>query len=559
MAVCRCERPRTIPDVIDEKDILVPTRDGGRVAVRVYRPSGPGRFPALFAASPYRYDNDDMFTAMYRWRETGPISWYVEEQGYAYVHADVVGTGLSDGHYRFLDRAERRAHYDVVEWIAEQPWSSGKIGGIGQSYYCMSQWLAAIERPPHLTCIAAYDGMIDPYSGAAFSNGIEKAWLPGWFNGSVRLANSWPANGARPRELAHDIAYEALQHPLYDDFWRERSAIERIHEIDIPVFSIGVWAKQELHLAGNIVGYQRVSGPKKLFISGAASGIACLLDFNEPSFHEEFLLPFYDRYLKGIPTSYDDRPQVEYAVRNTTERRSSPTWPPADIQRIEFFLNSSPSRSLTSLNDGSLDAAEHADGSTSYTYPDPQWTWGVATNEAPPDPVKRILTFTTAPLDYDLELTGSAKLVLFASTTAHDMDFVVRISDQSAQSDADRAARRQPKATIVSKGWLRASHRQKDARWSTDDVPVYSNTSLLPVEPGAIYELEVPLQAMAYRFRAGSRLRLEIANHDSPQTDGQFMHYYKPSKIGTDTIYHDRRHRSRLIIPVLSNPSQDSL
>jgi predicted acyl esterase len=72
------------------------------------------------------------------------------------------------------------------------------------------------------------------------------------------------------------------------------------------------------------------------------------------------------------------------------------------------------------------------------------------------------------------------------------------------------------------------------------------------VEPGAIYELEVPLQAMAYRFRAGSRLRLEVANHDSPQTDGQFMHYYKPSKIGTDTIYHDRRHRSRLIIPVRS-------
>jgi len=145
----------------DELGISVLMSDGVEVSVRIYRPDGPGPFPTLFAASPYRYDNDDVPpTMVFFWHEVGPIHWYVE-RGYAYVHLDVRGSGRSAGEFGFFNRRERRDLYEVIEWIAAQPWSNGKIGGIGQSYYAAAQWCMAAERPPHLTCVAPFDGHID--------------------------------------------------------------------------------------------------------------------------------------------------------------------------------------------------------------------------------------------------------------------------------------------------------------------------------------------------------------------------------------------------------------
>jgi predicted acyl esterase len=82
--------------MIEEKDVMIPVRDGAKMAVRIYRPEGSGPFPTLFATSPYRYDNNALPAyALFLWRETGPIEWYIE-QGYAYVYADVRGTGVSE-------------------------------------------------------------------------------------------------------------------------------------------------------------------------------------------------------------------------------------------------------------------------------------------------------------------------------------------------------------------------------------------------------------------------------------------------------------------------------
>ncbi len=86
--------------MIEEKDVKVRMRDGVDIGLRIYRPDGSGRYPALFAASPYRYDNNLLpCSPLFLWRETGPVEWYVEEQGYAYVHADVRGSGISGGEF----------------------------------------------------------------------------------------------------------------------------------------------------------------------------------------------------------------------------------------------------------------------------------------------------------------------------------------------------------------------------------------------------------------------------------------------------------------------------
>ena len=541
--------------MVEEKDVQVAVRDGARMALRIYRPDGRGPFPTLFATSAYRYDNNELPAyPLFLWRETGPIEWYVE-QGYAYVHADVRGTGFSEGEYEFFGTREQHDLYDIIEWIARQSWSNGKVGGIGQSYYSMAQWFMGIENPPHLACIAPYDGLNDPYRFMGYPGGIEGGFLAYWFNASVRIPNLFPANGQHPRFVLPDFFLEVQRHPLYDDFWRERAAAEKLDKIQVPVFSIGVWAKQDLHLAGNILGYQRARGPKKLAITGTPTAFSSMIDFADIEFHRKYLLPFYDRYLKGLKTNFDERPNVEYTVRNTGAVRSFESWPPPRTTPARFYLGQGPTGSVTSLNDGALEPRPPADKQepTRYSYPQPSWVLGVVpVGPQGPDPARAILTFTTPPLAADMEIAGNGKVTLYASSTRNDMDFMVKVSEQFAQAGEERAKGMQPRYAIVTKGWLRASHQDRDAKRNTNEIPFYTHEKVTPLTPGKIYKIEIPLQPIAYRFREGNRIRLEIANGDSPVTDGLFFHFYRPDKIGADTIYHDAEHPSELLLPMMT-------
>ena len=103
-------------------------------------------------------------------------------------------------------------------------WSNGRVGGIGQSYYCMSQWFMGIQNPPHLACLGAYDGLNDPYRFMGYPGGIEAAFTGYWLNSSVRVSNLYPANGDHPRYVEPDLFLEMQKHPFYDEFWRERTA-----------------------------------------------------------------------------------------------------------------------------------------------------------------------------------------------------------------------------------------------------------------------------------------------------------------------------------------------
>jgi putative CocE/NonD family hydrolase len=347
-------------------------------------------------------------------------------------------------------------------------------------------------------------------------------------------------------------------HPTYDAFWRERSAWEILDRITIPLFSSGVWSKMQLHTRGNIDGYLRASGPKKLRMSGVPNAWAAAAEFASVDFHQRVMLPFYDHYLKGKDTDYLERPNVEYAVRGANVMRSSPSWPPADVDYRAWHLDASPSRSVTSLNDGGL-SRQAAEGptATSYRYPDPGWVAGVVgfgpTGPAGGfDPARRVLTFTTAPLKDDLEIAGPIKLVLFASSTARDTDFFVKLSDQFPQPAEDRAKGLNPFAELVTRGWLRASHRALDPERSTEMIPYHTHRDPEPIEPGQIYRFDISLEPMAYLFKAGHRIRLEIVNGDSPATEMLWPHYYRPDKVGADTIHHDAEHPSHLILPVAS-------
>jgi len=217
-------------------------------------------------------------------------------------------------------------------------------------------------------------------------------------------------------------------------------------------------------------------------------------------------------------------------------------------------LSAAKSGSVTSLNDGGL-SRDKASGEdkTSYNYPNPGWMMGVVgfgPNNAP-DPARRVLTFTTAPLQQDLEIAGPIKLTLYASSTRDDMDFFVKLSEQMPQSAEDRGKTLNPASFWITKGWLRASHRALDPQKSTEMEPYHTHTDPQPIEPGKIYRFDISVEPMAHRFKKGSRVRLEIVNGDSAVTDVLWTHYYMPNKIGADTIYHSAEHPSALILPVM--------
>ena len=539
-----------------DSGVYATMRDGTRIALRVCRPDADGAFPALFAASPYMHATDDLpHSRLFLWREVGPVRWYVEHHGYAYVHADVRGSGGSEGVYNFLDREEQQDCYELVEWIARQGWCDGNVGGIGQSYYAWSQWFMGIVNPPALKCIAPYDGAVDPYRGTAYHGGIYCDFMAWWYN-LVRVNNLHRAAAAPGgTEMPLDIAWEFQRRQTYDEWWRERSPYERLGEIEVPVLSIGHWGKMGLHLRGNILGYEEVTAPKRLVVTGARDVFEAHDRFDRIDYHEAELLPFYDRYLKGIDNGYERQAPVKLYLRGAEEYREEAEWPLARAAMTPFHLAAGPSGSLTSLNDGRLEADPPAaeGGATSYSYPDPEWKLGVvAMGPRGPDPVRRVLTFVTDPLEEDVEVTGPAMLELHAASTATDTDFVVRIADQFPQSAEDREAGLQPHAVNVSKGWLRASHRERDEARSTPHRPFHTHADPQPIEPGRLYRYEIEVMPFSNLFRKGHRIRLEIVNGDSPLTDSLFTHQYLWYKVGTDTIRHDAAHPSRLWLPVVA-------
>ncbi len=537
-----------------ERDVYVSMRDGIRIALCIYRPDTEERVPALFAVSPYQYRYD--FAPAYPifpQRETGPIEWYVS-QGYAYVHADVRGSGQSEGEFRYHDRTEVQDYYELIEWVARQDWCTGKIGGIGQSYYAVSQWWMAILNPPHLACIVPYDGSVDRYRDSGYHGGIFGGFQSAWYNQLRFLNRHRPAN--RPgRTISYDLGYDLLEHQTYDDWWKERNPFERLSEIKVPVLSIGHWPKLGLHVRGNIVGFEEITSPKQLLISNARTPRDVHHMCDDPAFHERYVLPFYEHHLKGVDNGVMDGAPVRIYVRGADIFREEPQWPPQRTHYTSWYLRKGPSQSVNSLNDGGLSREKPArsEGATSYRYPDAQWHNGPVTmGPRGADPVARVLTFTSEPLKADLEIIGSVVLELRASSDQPDTDFIVKLADQFPQSAEDRAKGLQPGFANVSKGWLRASHhRTKDAGRSKPYRPFYRHDDPQPLVPDEIYTFEIEIVTCAYRFKAGHRIRLEICNADSTLTDFGWIHPYHQYKVGKDTIHHSTAEFSRLILPVM--------
>jgi putative CocE/NonD family hydrolase len=195
-------------DMHVQRNIRIPMRDGVEIALDLYRPlasaGAGGRYPVLYSVVPAPAPRRGRTVAARAGRDTGSPAWWVA-RGYAYARACCRGTGGSGGTWRLLDAAEQDDLYDAIEWLAAQPWCSGRVGMIGGGYD-EAQWLAAAQQPPHLACIAPCDAAVDLYRDILYPGGLANAVEPALrgaarqsFRGrcSHRSAALWSGPGRR--------------------------------------------------------------------------------------------------------------------------------------------------------------------------------------------------------------------------------------------------------------------------------------------------------------------------------------------------------------------------
>lgn len=163
------------------ENVLVTMRDGVSIAVDIYLPQSPTKCPALLSISPYGKEKQRLPGGIFTFVEAGDIEYFVS-RGYAYVIADSRGSAPSEGQWNLFDKEEQQDGYELVEWIAHQPWCDGKVAMIGESYFGLIQYLVAATQPPSLKTIVPFDAMTDlyrdfTYHGGLFNLGFMPMWL----------------------------------------------------------------------------------------------------------------------------------------------------------------------------------------------------------------------------------------------------------------------------------------------------------------------------------------------------------------------------------------------
>ncbi len=545
-----------------EKDVYVPMRDGVRLAVDIYRPDAKGKFPALLAQSPYGKEIQELqFPPQ---AQGGPLwdggieagdSYYFVPRGYAHIVADVRGTGYSEGEYECLfSKNEQRDGYDLVEWIAKQPWCNGNVGLMGMSYYGAIQPYVAIQQPPHLKAIFQLGGSLDLYRDINYNGGVLGAFFYGLLDG--RSGDSGYAIGnivsamekkygteefkRRCREAAQnpDIKYftnyyqllhypkknplfvDILLNPCDNQFWHERASVYDLDKINIPTFSVGCWRRGYWADAAFKL-YSGVSTPhKKVLIDPSG-----WWDRPWVTYYEENVR-WFDHWLKGIDTGYMDEPPVKLFIKGINQWRYENEWPLARMQPRKFYL-----RSFGGL---SPEPERYMEEPDCFVQPPLYVTYDV-----------RTLTYQTPPLPQDMEVTGPVAFYLYASIDQDDTNWIAKLFDDDGRGGLDQLAR----------GYLKASHRALTKSKSIPLQPYHPHTKPEPVVPGQIYEYAIELQPISNMFRAGHRIKLEIRSleHGNEGAQGQPPHsvHLCSSKTTLHRIYRDKEHQSYLFLPVI--------
>jgi uncharacterized protein len=502
-------------------DVFRPDDDGRHAVILTYGPYAKGlafqegypnqwermvsEHPDVEAGSSNRYQN---------WEVVDPEKWVPD--GYVCVRVDSRGAGRSPGRLDPFSPRETRDLAACIEWAAQQPWSSGKVGLNGISYYAMNQWHVAGLAPRGLTAMCAWEGASDWYRDAARHGGILCTFFGNWYEMQVTtvqngLGSRGPVNpntgeeACGPETLSNgelaarraDFAAEVAAHPLDGDYHRARSG--DWERIDVPLLSAGNWGGHGLHLRGNVEGYVRSASRQKwLELHGLEHWTHFYTDYGV-----RLQKRFFGHFLKGEDTDWESQPPVLLQVRHvdgTFVERGESEWP---IARTEWR----------------------------------RWEFGPGSYDALGDG----LTFMGEPLERQTEITGPSAAKLFVSSSTEDADLfvVLRAFDPDGEEVVFQGAI--DPHTPVAQGWLRASHRKLDPSLSEPYRPYHTHDERQPLEPGERYELDVEIWPTSLVVPAGYRLALTIRGRDYeyPKAGGDRLTTFRNELRGSGPFLHD--------------------
>jgi uncharacterized protein len=548
----------TQPATIHDQDVAIPMRDDVVLRADVLRPAA-GRSPTLVAES-------TTFTR-------------AVERGYAVVVQDVRGRYGSAGEFRPYEQ-EGRDGYDTIEWAARQPWSNGRIGTFGLSYPGAVQWLAAVENPPHLEAMVPAMTFSTPqnffYSGGIWDlSWAQWIWTsiaedararknPDGAAGRDRAARWSAVKGKILRTLPldrleqlRDVApyyYDWLHHPPEDPFWNFAELRNKYGRTRAAVLNLSGWNDDNYGPEGAINNYLGLVQSR----SGQPSRAALLLGpwvhgvdatartkFGDRDFgraaaidYDEVVLDWMDRYVR------EDRAVAvidgaRYFVMGDNRWRTSSAWPPPGQDTLYY---------LSPAGQGAVRGA--------LTTTPPQGTRAQSTFLSnPDDPVinpydsagvhdyqaltKRtdVLTFDSAPLARDTEVTGPIRARLFISCDCRDTDVWARLLDVAPDGTA----------------WNLMSPGTNAVRVSYRDLA--KGRQLL--NPGDIYELNLNNLVTSNLFARGHRVRVQISSTFFPNFSrnlhtGELETISSGTQPATISIHHDSDHPSQISLPVVA-------
>jgi uncharacterized protein len=548
-------------NVVVDRDVKIPTSDGVELSGDVFRPEGEGKFPAILGWHCYHQSGQTSqikptAISSAQWKhpgqertnaslESGDPNFFVR-RGYVHVLCNARGTGKSEGEWQNMGKREVRDVYETIEWIAAQPWCDGSVGMFGVSYFAMVQFMVAALAPPSLKAIFCPWGMTDPYRDLYYRGGLLTYMFPiGWSQTSLVYSNCRPRNFSREelgeegyrRAIAEKLQDEDLRavpeivqalknpdagsnafivdvllHPLCDSYHEERTV--NYKDVKVPAYIGACWANYGLHLPAAFRSWASLDVPKKMII-----GPPVYLDRPLYQLQHE-AVRWFDHWLKGMETGIMEEPPIRLFIMGTGEWKNANEWPLPEAKWTPFFLH----------ENALLSEHEHWPNEGSDSLEDSPW-------------MRSPLRYCTPPVVENTEIVGPIVLKLYASTTDAEIFWNVSLLEINPEGNE----------RILTKGWLRGSHREIDVKRSKPWQPYYTHKSPEPLNPGEIYEFTISLVATGNLFKAGSRIGLKVGTVDDPPTNPMELictGSLKRQSVSRITVYRNADYPSCLILPV---------
>lgn len=520
-------------DVVADRDVPVRLRDGVTLRLNLFRPAAGGPFPVILSAHPYGKDAVPQrsrrgwsINAQFRimnqpepleisdqtsWEAPDPVWWV--HQGYAVINLDTRGGGHSEGRGALLSDQEADDIAQVIAWVADQSWSTGRVGMLGVSYLALSQYKVAALAPPALAAICPWEGFTDAYRDFFVPGGVvEKGFARIWLTMTQRVSRQ-----------STDLRSRLRSHPLRDDVWE--GLTPDLGEITVPMLVCTSFSDANLHSVGSMRAFQQVGSEERHAYVHRGSKWATF--YGEPA--RQAQLAFFDRHLRRRDVAPLPRVRLEVRDRgdHVVEVRDEDEWP---LARTDWRL-------LHLGAGGALTEAPGAPGSATFD-----------------------LRGTAAAFEHrfevDTELTGPMTLRLrVAVAGAADPRLFVAVEKRRGGRPVPFHGSYGYVRDHVAQGRLRLALREIDHDATRPHEPEHSFRTPQPVHPGETVDVVVRLSPSATLFRAGETLRLMVGGrylHPRNPLFGHFPTRYEPSGRGTATITWSPDRPSTLEIPVVT-------